>query len=382
MRIGIEAQRIFRPNKHGMEIVILEIIKQLQRIDLENEYFIYVKKDKDVCLKSTSNFTIREIEGVSFAWWEQISLPKAAKKDKCQILHCTSNTAPLFTDIPIILTLHDIIYLEKTYFAIASGKGSFYQRYGNLYRKFVVPRIINKCKKIVTVSYSEKKIIENHFKHNNLNLEVIYNAVDKRFEHKENVGELLKQLNIVKPFVLFHGNTDPKKNTETVIKAISLFKQKYFFDIEFVITDFKIEYLQKLARELNSTEILTQINPIGYISTKKMPLLYSSCKLFLYPSIRESFGLPILEAMSCGAPVITSDTYCMPEIAGGAAFLTNPKDPEQLANAMAEILKNNSLRNELIEKGNKNILRFSWEKAAIETLRIYNNILANYLNNA
>ena len=382
MRIGIEAHRLYRPNKHGMEIVILEIIKQLQRIDLENEYFIYVKKDKDVCLKSTRNFTIREIEGESFAWWEQYSLPKAAKKDNCQLLHCTSNTAPIYTNIPILLTLHHIIYLEKSYSSIITGKGSYYQRYGNLYRKFIVPRIINKCKRIITVSFSEKKIIEDYFKKNNLKLDVIYNAVDKRFEYTENTDELLKQLNISKPFILFHGNTDPKKNTANVFKAISIFNKKYSIEIDVVITDLKIGCVKKIIKETATLEISSKINAIGYLSTEKLPLLYSSCELFLYPSLRESFGLPILEAMACKTPVITADISSMPEIAGNAAVLIDPKKPEELAKAMAEILKNNSLRNELIEKGNKNIMHFSWEKAAIETLRIYNNILANYLNNA
>jgi glycosyltransferase involved in cell wall biosynthesis len=371
MRIGIEAQRLYRPNKHGMEIVVLEIIKQLQHIDLENEYFIYVKKDTDVCLKSTANFTIREIGGKSFAWWEQISLPKAAKKDNCQLLHCTSNTAPIYTKIPILLTLHDIIYLEKSYLSIIKGKGSFYQRYGNLYRKFIVPRIINKCYRIITVSFSEKKIIENYFKLNNLTLDVIYNAVDKRFEHTENTKELLKQLNINKPFILFHGNTDPKKNTANVFKAISLFKQKYSIEIDFVITDLKIKTIKKIAKETDTIDILGQINAIGYISTEKLPLLYSSCELFLYPSLRESFGLPVLEAMSCKAPVITSKVSSMPEIAGNAALLIDPENPEELADGIAKILTDINLKNELIEKGLKNVSRFSWENASKETLKLY-----------
>ncbi|MFZ4398956.1 MAG: glycosyltransferase family 4 protein [Bacteroidales bacterium] len=375
MRIGIEAQRLFRPNKHGMEIVVLEIIKQLQRIDSENEYFIYVKKDKDICIKSSKNFTIREIGGISFAWWEQISLPKAVKKDNCQLLHCTSNTAPIYTNTPVLLTLHDIIYLEKSYLSIISGKGSFYQRYGNLYRKFIVPRIINKCIRIITVSSSEKKIIENYFILNHLNLDIIYNAVDNRFKHIDNSIELLNQLNISKPYILFHGNTDPKKNTENVFRAISILKKKYSIDINFVISDLKISVINKIAKETSTLEILDQIIAIGYISTEKLPLLYSSCELFLYPSLRESFGLPILEAMSCKTAVLTSAISSMPEVAGNAALLVDPESPEQLADGIAKILTDTDFRKELIRKGLENISRFSWEKAANETLKIYKEIL-------
>ena len=115
MRIGIEAQRLFRPKKHGMDMVALEIIRHIQEIDKENQYFIYIKPDTDICLTETSNVTIRLIDGGSYPIWEQFALPNAVKKDNCQLLHCTSNTAPLFLSIPLVLTLHDIIFFEKSY---------------------------------------------------------------------------------------------------------------------------------------------------------------------------------------------------------------------------------------------------------------------------
>jgi len=373
MRIGIEAQRIFRPNKHGMDIVVLEIIKHLQLIDTENEYFIYVKKDKDVCLKSTKNFTIREIEGRLFAWWEQFILPKAVKKDKCQILHCTGNTAPIFTNIPILITLHDVIFLEKSYFSIITGKGTLYQRFGNVYRKFIVPLIINKCKKIITVSNSEKDKIEKLFKTNKLRVEVVYNAADERFINCDITNnDLLKQFDLPSQFILFHGNTDPKKNTGNVFKALSILKNKYSIEIDLVITDLGVSFIKKIAKETKSLDVLNQIKSVGYISTDKMPYLYSASSLFLYPSLREGFGLPILEAMSCETPVITSNSSSMPEVAGNAAYLIDPENPDQIAEAMAIMLNDSLKRNEFIEKGKKNILRFSWEDSAKQTLKIYN----------
>jgi len=373
MRIGIEAQRIFRPNKHGMDIVVLEIIKHLQLIDTENEYFIYVKKDKDVCLKSTKNFTIREIEGRLFAWWEQFILPKAVKKDKCQILHCTGNTAPIFTNIPILITLHDVIFLEKSYFSIITGKGTLYQRFGNVYRKFIVPLIINKCKKIITVSNSEKDKIEKLFKTNKLRVEVVYNAADERFINCDITNnDLLKQFDLPSQFILFHGNTDPKKNTGNVFKALSILKNNYSIEIDLVITDLGVSFIKKIAKETKSLDVLNQIKSVGYISTDKMPYLYSASSLFLYPSLREGFGLPILEAMSCETPVITSNSSSMPEVAGNAAYLIDPENPDQIAEAMAIMLNDSLKRNEFIEKGKKNILRFSWEDSAKQTLKIYN----------
>ncbi len=151
MRIGIEAQRIFRLKKHGMDMVALELIRELQKLDKVNEYFIYVRPDEDsTCIQETDNFKIRLING-NYALWEQIYLPQAIKNDNCQLLHCTSNTAPIFVSTPLIVTLHDIIYMEKSIKNTLFGKGTNYQKFGNLYRRLVVPKIVKKSSRIITV---------------------------------------------------------------------------------------------------------------------------------------------------------------------------------------------------------------------------------------
>ena len=115
MKIAIEAQRIFRTNKHGMDFVALETIRELQKIDHENEYFIFVAPGEDRCLEESENVHIIELKCPTYPLWEQVALPRAVKKIMPDLLHCTSNTAPLQCPVPLILTLHDIIYLEKRY---------------------------------------------------------------------------------------------------------------------------------------------------------------------------------------------------------------------------------------------------------------------------
>ena len=135
MRIAIEAQRIFRPNKHGMAFVALESIRCLQQIDHENEYFILVAPGEDRCLQSSSNMHIIELPSKGgYPLWEQYALPKALKKINPDVLHCTSNTAPVFCDTPLVLTLHDIIFLEKK----TGSNSSLYQKMGWHYRRLVV----------------------------------------------------------------------------------------------------------------------------------------------------------------------------------------------------------------------------------------------------
>ncbi len=130
MKIGIEAQRIFRQKKHGMDMVALELIRNLQLIDNENEYVLFIKPDVDESVISeTANFKIVRLKGGFYPIWEQFALPRAAKKQGCQLLHCTSNTAPIFTSIPLVVTLHDIIYMESSYLKIMSGTETSYQKF-------------------------------------------------------------------------------------------------------------------------------------------------------------------------------------------------------------------------------------------------------------
>ena len=151
MKIAIEAQRIFRTNKHGMDFVALETIRELQKTDHENEYYILVAPGEDRCLQASDNVHIVEIKCPTYPLWEQVALPSAIREIKPDIIHCTSNTAPLFCPAPLVLTLHDIIFLEKR----AHNNTSMYQNMGWYYRRFVVPRVLAKCKQIITVSQFE-----------------------------------------------------------------------------------------------------------------------------------------------------------------------------------------------------------------------------------
>src|ERR1035437_4650275 len=230
MKIGIEGQRLFRPKKHGMDMVALELIRNLQTIDKENEYFIFIKPDEDnTCLKETENFHIIELDGGSYPIWEQVSLPKAAKKYGCQLLHCTSNTAPIFCDIPLIITLHDIIYLES--WSLFRKGFSMYQRFGNIYRRLLVPPALKNSKKIITVSNFEKERIRNFFGWpDDGHVIAIYNGVNDYFKpiYDDNILSKVKnQYNLPDNFFFFLGNTDPKKNTIGVLRAFSEFIKKH-----------------------------------------------------------------------------------------------------------------------------------------------------------
>lgn len=374
MKIGIEAQRIFRKKKHGMEVVTIELINHLQKIDKENEYIIFVKDGEDrECIKETENFKIRIVPGITYPDWEQIHLPRAIKRENLDLIHFTSNTASVFTTIPIVLTLHDIIYLESISFS-----GTHYQNIGNIYRRLIVPKIVNKSKAIITVSEYEKERIDQHFSFENDKVKVVYNAKDSAFK-KVNDEDLLNRIrekyNFPDNFILFLGNTAPKKNSDRLIRAYARYVEKSESPLPLVVLDLPRPYIVNILKELGMEKIDNQIITKDYISHNDLLVVYNLATIFIYPSLRESFGLPIIEAMACGTPVITSNTSAMPEVAGNAALLANPYDIEDMAEKIHSLATNEHLLQSLIEKGYKRSEDFSWERTANKVLEIYNNVL-------
>ena len=370
MRIGIEAQRVFRRNKHGMDYVVLQEIKELQKLDTKNEYFVFVAPGVDRCLKDTKNVHIIVIGESFYPVWEQITLPRAAKKYNLDILHCTSNTAPIYCDIPLVLTLHDIIFLEPR----DKNNKSLYQNMGWLYRRKVVPKILDKCRRIITVSNFEKQNIINKLNIPEKRMAMIYNGYNEWFTTFRDVADIYKSY-IDKPgYFFFLGNTDPKKNTERTLIAYSKYLEKSSIKRKLLMADLDKEYLNGIIERNHIENIRNQIVMPGYIVNSDLPYIYNRAFAFLYTSLRESFGIPLLEAMACGTPVITSNTSSMPEIAGNDAILINPESSDEIAEKMLQLENNELYYNAQKEIGLKRAELFSWKKTAEQLLSLYEEV--------
>ena len=370
MRIGIEAQRVFRRNKHGMDYVVLQEIKELQKIDHKNEYFVFVAPGIDRCLQDTENVHIEVIGESFYPLWEQVTLPRAAKKLNLDILHCTSNTAPVFCDIPLVLTLHDIIFLEPR----DKNNKSLYQNMGWLYRRKVVPKILEKCLRIITVSNFEKQNIIQKLNIPEKRMAMIYNGYNEWFKPLRDVADIYQSY-IDKPgYFFFLGNTDPKKNTERTLIAYSKYLESSTIKRKLLMADLDQTYLNSIIERNHIENIREKIVMPGYIVNSDLPYIYNSAFAFLYTSLRESFGIPLLEAMACGTPVITSNTSSMPEIGGEEAILINPESPEQITEKMLRLEKDEEYYNTQKEVGLKRASLFSWRKTAEQLLSLYETV--------
>ena len=370
MRIGIEAQRIFRKNKHGMDYVVLQEIRELQKIDTRNEYFVFVAPGDDRCLEDTQNVHILEIGGDFYPLWEQVTLLKAANELNLDMLHCTSNTAPIRCKIPLILTLHDIIFLEPR----DKANKSFYQNMGWFYRRLVVPRILKKCNRIITVSNFEKNNIMSKLDLPQGKIAMIYNGYNEWFKPLDDTEQIYKKYIDSSGYFFFLGNTDPKKNTERTLVAYSKYLEKSEVKRRLLMADLDKSFLSSIIERNHIENILPQIVMPGYIVNKDLPYIYNNAFAFLYTSLRESFGIPLLEAMACGTPVITSNTSSMPEIGGSEAILINPEDPDEIAEKMLQLEKDEALYQRQKKIGPIRAKCFSWQQTAEHLLDLYESI--------
>ena len=246
MRIAIEAQRIFRPNKHGMDFVVLETLRELQKLKDGNEYFVLAAPGKDRCLKASPNLSVIELKCPTYPLWEQVALPLAVKRLNVDLLHCTSNTAPLWCPVPLVLTLHDIIYLEPR----NHRSPSLYQEMGWHYRRFTVPRILKRCRKIVTVSRFECERIRKALDIPADRITAIYNGYSPHFHPQHTLdAPIIHRYIAQNGFLFFLGNTDPKKNAARTLKAYSLYLQQSAVKRPLLIADLKEAYIDRLLQQ-------------------------------------------------------------------------------------------------------------------------------------
>ncbi len=373
MKIGIEVQRLFREKKFGIEISANELITELYNLKTSHQIVILTAKgDASGQLNNNKEFKVRTVKGRLFFDFEQFFLPIAANDEHLDILHCTGNTTPLYCGKPIIQTLHDVIFLDPI-----PNSDSPYQRYGNLYRRFIVPRVCKKSKAIITVSHYEKKRMIERLQIDEKKIHVIHNGVNARFiktTDREILRETQLKYRLPDNFILFLGNTSSRKNPERVLEAFIMYSQKSPKPLPLVTPGLTQEFILEYLKKSGATQFASHIHSPGYISQDDLVHLYSLSKLFLFPSLSEGFGMPVLEAMACGVPVITSNISALPEIAGNGAKLIDPYNVKNISDAILELLESPNLLEKHCDEGLKQVQNFQWKRAAEKTMEIYERV--------
>ncbi|MBI2133047.1 glycosyltransferase family 4 protein [Candidatus Woesearchaeota archaeon] len=354
-------------NAVGMGTYILNLTENILKTDRENEYFLIHRKKEEHRIYSMANEIIIPYNPkFPFSTIRNfITLPKELRKHNFDIIHHPTNIGPFaFKSVwptkkgKCIQTIHDLIPLLFK---------NTHEKAVRMAFEHILPRVARNCDKIITVSQASKRDIISRLKVSANKISVIYEAASDIYKPQKRSNPLLKY-GANGEYILFVGALEPKKNLTTLIKAYSMLRNK---DHKLVLCGKKGWYYKDILGEIMKHGIERDVIFTGYVPLEEMPAMYSNASVFCFPSLYEGFGLPVLEAMKCGVPVIASNTGSIPEIAGNAAIFTDPNDPKELSEKIDETITSKKLKETLKRKGIEQASKFSWKKTAKETIKAY-----------
>ncbi|WP_032122650.1 glycosyltransferase family 4 protein [Clostridium amazonitimonense] len=337
----------------GLGIYTKNVVQNLGEMDKDLVLFcpIEVKGIKTEIITEKVKTIHKKKGGLMRFLWTQFVLPFKVKRGS--ILYHPFQYLSVFSGTKQIITLHDLIPVQ--YPAIA--KHQYY------YYKWVMPILLKRAYKIVCISENTKEDILKNYKVDKDKITVIYNGYEeKQFNEDNNHKEILEKYKIDYDYMIMVGASYRHKNLHSAIKAYGKVRDQ--LNSKLVIIGKDSPYIKELKELTKSLDLEDSVKFLGYVKDEDLPTLYANSTCFVYPTLYEGFGLPILEAMACKTPVICSNNSSLPEVAGDAALYFNPESEEEIAKAMVEINKDQNLREELLNKSKENVKRFSWKYTA------------------
>ncbi len=380
LKIAVNTRFLLKNQLEGIGRFTLETFRRLAATHPEHEFIFFFDRPFDASYIFSSNVTPVVLfpparHPFLFIWWFEWSIARALKKYQADVFISPDNFLSLSTSTPTLLVVHDIAF---THFI---DNDKFINR---LYYKYFMPRFLKRANRIVTVSEFTKQDIINYYKINASKIDVCYNGCREEFKpiSSNEKEEFLKKFVIARdeategsPYFLYVGAVHPRKNVHRMIEAFDTFKKQNNTPFKLMICGRFAWQTGEVKAAFDKADFKKDIIFTGYVSDEDVVRLTAAAQAFVYVSNFEGFGIPILEAMHCDVPVITSNTSSMPEVAGDAALLVNPESVEEITNALSQLAFDKNLRQHLIEKGRIQRTKFSWEKTAII---IYDNILKTF----
>ncbi|HRH32567.1 MAG TPA: glycosyltransferase family 1 protein [bacterium] len=382
-RIGIDA-RFYGPLGKGLGRYTQEIVDRVTTLDRKNYYVVFLSHknfDEFVSENPRVKKVLADVHWYGLA--EQIIMPRLIAQEKIDLMHFPHFNVPIFCPTKFVVTIHDLI-LTKFPTTRASTLGPVKYFLKNIAYRFVINRAIQRSEKVIAVSHYTKDDIISQFNVDPKKIIMIYEGVagledstDKRYAAKLKSAEILSGYCILEPYLLYVGNAYPHKNLEMLV-SVFLKLRKKFSDLKLVLVgrdDYFYLRLKEFAQKESSLKDFEAIIFPGYVPDEDLQTLFKHAALYVFPSKYEGFGLPPLEAMSYGCPVVSSNATCLPEIMENAAIYFNPHDEKKIVSVIQEILSDQFLRSELVKKGYEQIKKYNWENAAHQTVTVYQGVL-------
>ncbi len=370
-RIGIDARKL---QDFGIGTYIRNLVRALAEIatvDFQARYVLLVRADDreqladlpanfELAVESAPVYSARELVTLSWQLWRQ----------RLDLYHATHYVLPAAAPSRVVVTIHDIIHL--LYPEFLPNRLAFF------YARRMIHRSLTRGDRIIAVSQNTRADLMQTFGVDGRKIEVIYNGVEDVFRRRlpeEEIERWLRSLGLTRPYLLFVGNPKPHKNLDTVVQAYAKARQLAPFDAPLICVGNRSGSEFKIRQRAEHLGIGDQVRLLGHVAQEALPAIYQGAALFLYPTLYEGFGLPVVEAMASGIAVITSNTSALKEIAQSYALLVDPLDIPAMAKAIAQCMAEPEHRAALASLGQRRAQDFRWEKTARQTLGVYRAVL-------
>jgi glycosyltransferase involved in cell wall biosynthesis len=366
MRVAIDTRKI---HDFGIGTYIRNLLRQLARIDQDTEYVLLCREpDLGIAAQLGPNFRGVVEPSPNYSLREQIHIPWVLRRERPVVFHAPHYVLPPAVRCPSVVTIHDCIHLMFPQYLP--------NRAAHAYAKASMWAAARRSDRILTVSEASKRDILHFFNVEPEKIVVVYNAIDEHFSaapSEEQVARIRERYQLDHKFVLYVGNIKPHKNLVRLIEAFSRLRRTHD-DLKLLIIGDEISRLPALRRAVHRNKLHKFVRFLGYLKDDTLTVLYRLASVFVFPSLYEGFGLPPLEAMASGTPVVTSNVSSLPEVTGDAAVLVDPYDPDSIGEGMRRILDDPRLAEELRIKGLQRAREFSWARSVEKTQRVYREI--------
>jgi len=388
MRIGIDA-RFIGPQGTGLGKYTEKLITNLAKIDKRNTYIIFLKKDNWHFLKiEAKNFHKRLADVKWYSIFEQIKLPGIFVKEKLDLLHIPHFNVPLFYKPPglslgnifglhersefkgkFVVTIHDLIHHHFSETS-TTAKNLIVFKLKRIAYKFVISSAVKRSSKILVPSNFVKDEIIKYYKISPPKIIVTYEAAEEEYFVNRQRSSVKGQVSL-----LYVGNAYPHKNLPRLLDAFKILTTHYSLPAtHLVLVCPRDIFWQRLEGEIKARNLEGKVRLIGYMRVGELAKLFANASTYVFPSLSEGFGIPGLNAMAAGLPVVCSDIPVLHEVYGEAAIYFNPHDPKDIAKKIKKALTDNQFREKLIDSGYKQVNKFSWQRMARETLKVYESV--------
>lgn len=370
MKIGIDC-RLWGVKHAGIGRYTENLVKNLAEIDRENEYVLFCRSDNTNLLPrfKKGKTVIADVKHYSLR--EQLVLPKIFSKEKLELLHVPHFNVPLFYRSKFVVTIHDVLWHQIKGLSVTTLSPLVYGLKYAGYRA-VVKSAVRKAARVITPSHYVKDDLVRRFVIKPNKIIVTPEGVTEHGTKNIEQSGILSRYKIYKPYLLYVGSLYPHKNVEFVVKALKELKDPP----QFVIVCGRSVFWERFREFVKKERAEGFVNLVGFVPDKELAALYKGAAIFVFPTLSEGFGLPALEAMAAGCPVICSDIPVLHEVYNDAVLYFDPHDVNRITELIQELLQKPKRRREMIKKGKERVKLYSWRKMAQQTLEVYKGVKA------